>query len=90
MKVGTKRLKNKLSYYLRRVKAGETVTVTDRGVPVAELRSVETSEDAEEQALRRLEEEGVLTRGSGKFRPFKPIRLKKGALVSTAILEDRR
>jgi prevent-host-death family protein len=90
MKVGTKRLKNKLSYYLRRVKAGETVTVTDRGVPVAELRSVETSEDAEERALRRLEEEGLLTRGSGKLRPFKPVKLKNGVRLSATILEDRR
>lgn len=31
--VGTRELKNRLSEYLRRVKAGETITVTERGKP---------------------------------------------------------
>jgi len=36
--VGTKELKNRLSHYLRLVRAGESVTVCDRGKAVAELR----------------------------------------------------
>jgi prevent-host-death family protein len=35
--VGLKVLKNKLSECVRAVKAGETVVITDRGHPVAEL-----------------------------------------------------
>lgn len=35
--VGTRELKNRLSEYLRMVRAGEEVLVTDRGVVVAEL-----------------------------------------------------
>jgi antitoxin (DNA-binding transcriptional repressor) of toxin-antitoxin stability system len=35
--VGLKLLKNKLSEYIRLVEAGETVVVTDRGRPVAEI-----------------------------------------------------
>jgi prevent-host-death family protein len=35
--VGVRDLKNKLSEYLRRVRLGETVLVTDRGEVVAEL-----------------------------------------------------
>lgn len=31
MRVGTRELKNKLSEYMRRVKAGETITVTEHG-----------------------------------------------------------
>lgn len=36
--VGIRELKNKLSYYVRLVGAGESVLVTDRGTVVAELR----------------------------------------------------
>ena len=35
--VGLKVLKNKLSEYVRRAAAGETVVITDRGRPVAEI-----------------------------------------------------
>jgi prevent-host-death family protein len=36
-KVGLKTLKNKLSEYVRFAAAGETVVITDRGRPVAEI-----------------------------------------------------
>jgi prevent-host-death family protein len=36
--VGVRELRQNLSVYLRRVKGGETLQVTERGVPVAELR----------------------------------------------------
>jgi prevent-host-death family protein len=36
--VGVRELKNRLSEYLRLVRAGERVIVTDRGRPIAELR----------------------------------------------------
>ncbi|MBN2388882.1 MAG: type II toxin-antitoxin system prevent-host-death family antitoxin [Anaerolineales bacterium] len=35
--VGTRELKNRLSQYLRRVKAGETVVITERGKPVGQI-----------------------------------------------------
>ena len=36
--VGIRELKNRLSEYLRMVRGGEAILVTDRGVAVAELR----------------------------------------------------
>ncbi|HEX3553203.1 MAG TPA: type II toxin-antitoxin system prevent-host-death family antitoxin [Thermoanaerobaculia bacterium] len=39
--VGIRELKNRLSEYVRLVKKGEVVMVTDRGVVVAELRAPE-------------------------------------------------
>ena len=36
-KVGLKTLKNKLSDYVRRAAAGETIVITDRDRPVAEI-----------------------------------------------------
>lgn len=35
--VGIRELKNRLSHYVRRAKAGDEIQVTDRGEPVAEL-----------------------------------------------------
>lgn len=43
-------LKNRLSHYLRLVARGETVTVLDRGRPVARLTRVE-SDDTDLEAL---------------------------------------
>ena len=41
MDVGIRELKNRLSEYVARVKAGDDITVTDRGRPVALLRPVD-------------------------------------------------
>jgi prevent-host-death family protein len=43
-------VKNRLSHYLRLVARGETVTILDRGRPVARITRVET-DDGELQAL---------------------------------------
>lgn len=48
--------KNKLSAYLDRVRAGESVLIVDRGVPVARIDPVK-SEDAR---IARLERAGIL------------------------------
>lgn len=63
--VAVKELKNRLSAYLREVKAGEIVLVTDRGQVVAELRQP-TSDvplGSLDQALERLRAKGILVPG---------------------------
>ncbi|MFV1990589.1 MAG: type II toxin-antitoxin system Phd/YefM family antitoxin [Acidimicrobiales bacterium] len=44
MEVGVRELKAKLSEYLSHAAAGRTVTVTDRGRPIARLVGLEASE----------------------------------------------
>jgi len=62
--VGVKALKARLSEYLRQVKAGETILVTDREEVVAEIRPAHRQPvppaDLEE-ALRRMAEQGEAT-----------------------------
>ncbi|MSR35501.1 MAG: type II toxin-antitoxin system prevent-host-death family antitoxin [Gemmatimonadetes bacterium] len=89
--VGARELKTRLGKYLARVRAGETILVTDRGNPIAELRPVGASEDATEQALRRMEAEGLITRATrrGGLTPFKPIELPPGVSASELILRER-
>jgi len=53
MDVGVRELKQHLSEHLRRVAAGETIRVTDRGVPVAVLSPIAAGDP-----LRRGIEEG--------------------------------
>src|SRR5258706_8812451 len=80
MKVGTRELKNRLSYYLRRVREDdESVYVTDRGEVVAELKAVRRARGEPEKraALLAMAARGDLTLGTGRFRDFKPIKLKK-------------
>jgi antitoxin (DNA-binding transcriptional repressor) of toxin-antitoxin stability system len=88
MTVGTKDLKNRLSHYLRRVKAGDVVRVTDRGRVIAEIRAIEQPRDESRAALAALESAGALTVGSGRFAPVRRLRLR-GVLASRAILADR-
>lgn len=88
--VGSRELKTRLGAYLQRVRRGETIVVTDRGEPVAELRPLHASDDATEEALRRMAAEGLITRGTGgPLRPFKPIRLRGRLSASDAISQDR-
>ena len=64
--VGVRELKNKLSEYLRRVRLGERVLITDRGEVVAEflppgLGQIDPSIPA---GLQSLAKRGLLTLGS--------------------------
>ena len=92
MQVGTRELKNRLSYYLRLVKAtGEPVFVTDRGAVVAELRPASPMRNVDEETVTALEAAGILTRGSGKLDDFVPARRRgRGKLPSRTLLDDRR
>ncbi len=89
MNVGTRELKNHLSRYLRRVRAGQVVRVTDRGKVVAEVRPVEKPSSDEQERLRDLEAQGTVTVGTGRFEPFRRVRLRGRVSASKAILRDR-
>ncbi len=83
--------KAKLSALLDLVKAGETVTVTERGIPVARLVPVTGNDAGDDEArLQRLERAGVIRRGRGGK---SEILLKPGPRIDgvlEALLEERR
>lgn len=89
MNVGTKELKNRLSHYLRCVRQGEIVRVTDRGEVVAELRPVQRPEGDDDRGLQALEALGLVTVGSGRFGDFSPVRARRGKRASGVVIEDR-
>jgi prevent-host-death family protein len=85
--------KNGLSALLDRVKAGDSVLILDRGIPVARLEPITSDPDATDW-VRRLERTGVVTPGGGAA----PIDLlsqpgpviRGGASVVDALIEERR
>jgi len=65
--IGVKQLKSRLSEYLRLVRNGESILVTDRDEVVAELRPARgraAPRESLEEVLESLEERGELTRPS--------------------------
>ena len=87
--VGARELKTRLGRYLRRVRRGERLVVTDRGEPIAELRPLEGNAAREDAGLLALEALGVLTRARrGRLAPFRPLR-SSGRPASEAVSEGR-
>ena len=85
--------KNGLSALIDRVRAGESVVITDRGVPVAVLEPASGRVDLDDR-LARLERAGIVRRGKGEF-PLELLRTpgptpKDGISVVDAVLEERR
>lgn len=88
-KVGIREVKKFLSHYIRKVKMGETITITKRGVPVARLSPVHVR--VPDEALKMVDE-GLAFWQGGKPGQCKPLRKKndKGKDLSEMVSEDRR
>ena len=87
--MGARELKTRLGTYLKHVRRGETILVTDRNEPVAELRPVHDGGDPATAALRKLAAAGVLTLPTrSRPAPFAPIR-SRGTSASEAIVRER-
>ena len=79
--------KSRFSEVIRQVREGNTVTVSYRGVPVAEIRPFQRAPQTVEERLDELERRGALQRPQGPRTPFKVGEYKPGALQR--FLEDR-
>ncbi|MGH7476968.1 MAG: type II toxin-antitoxin system Phd/YefM family antitoxin [Longimicrobiales bacterium] len=84
-------LKARLSHYLRLVRRGEEIVVTDRGRPVARLGPIAAGTGLDER-VRRLVAEGLARPPSGELpRDFwkRPRPLDPQGRSLTALLEER-
>jgi prevent-host-death family protein len=87
------KLKASLSEYLRSVKAGDEVLVTERGVAIAKLVPVGEHDLSEDEALAALERDGLLRRGSGRIPDElwdRPRTAGSDGRLLEALLEERR
>lgn len=86
-KAGIRELKTQLSAYLRQVKDGATVIITERGKPIG--RIVPISKSTEDQ-LEALSEAGLIAWNGQKLQPLAPVAQAKGdRTVADVLLEDR-
>ena len=84
--VTVRELKNRLSEYLRRVKAGERVVITERGKAVAVISTAGRPIDEGIKALIRA---GAARWGGGKPRGARrPSKIKRPS-VADAVIEGR-
>jgi prevent-host-death family protein len=85
-RVGVRELRQNLSVYLRRVKAGETLEVTEHGQTVARL----TPQPPENLSpLQRLIAEGRATAPTGRIQDIPPPIKIEGVSVSKILQEMR-
>lgn len=86
--------KNHLSALIDRVRAGESVLILDRGIPVARLESVIPLDEADDGRLARLQRAGAVRTARGEV-PLAlisrdPPQPGGGGSVVEAVLEERR
>jgi prevent-host-death family protein len=86
--------KNQLSALLAEVRAGETILIVDRGVPVARIESVRSRGGENTGRLERLYRAGLLKPPQAEFPTSivseDPPSLGPGGSVVDALIEERR
>jgi prevent-host-death family protein len=89
MLVGIRELKSRLSHYLRQVKSGQTVTITERGKPVGQIIPIAPEQSLEDR-LKAMQEAGLLEWNGQKLEPTPRVARTRGdRTVADLLLEDR-
>lgn len=85
--VGVRDLKARLSEYLRRVRSGQALVVTDHGQVVARLLP---AEQPLEERLRSLQEAGLLAWNGHTLPPLEPPAVNRGQRSLSELLVEMR
>jgi prevent-host-death family protein len=85
--VGVRLLKSRLSEYLRKVKSGQTIVITEHGKPVGRL--VPATQSLEER-LAAMSEAGLIAWSGNRLKPVTPrVRARGKRTVADLLIEDR-
>lgn len=85
--IGIRDLKTHLSRYLRQVKAGATLVITERGKPIGRIVPILPAAEAR---LQELLQAGMVAWSGHKLRPRPPVAQVRGdRTVADLLLEDR-
>ncbi len=84
-RVSARELKNRLGRYLKLVRQGKSLEITDRGRPVARLVPRETGLEERLLAMAAL---GLLEAGEGQLPPRAPVARARTS-VAELLVEDR-
>jgi len=87
IEVGVRELKARLSAYVRKVKAGATIIITERGKPVGRIAALQSSPAAR---IADLAKSGQLCWNGKKFFPRAArIRMRRNRKMSDIVMENR-
>jgi len=90
-RAGIKDIKNNLSRYLARVKAGEEILITERGKPIARIIQENEKHNTIRQALAPLIERNTVSMPDQPITRQAPVRIEAtGKSTSEMVAEDRR
>ncbi len=85
--VSIRELRSRLSHYLRLARGGESVVITDRGVPVGRLVAIEWDHEGQIAALRAAKQ---IQWSGRRLMPRKPtVLIPAGKSVAELLIEDR-
>ncbi|MBU4533227.1 MAG: type II toxin-antitoxin system prevent-host-death family antitoxin [Eubacteriales bacterium] len=88
MQVGSREIKTRFSQYLKRVKEGETITITVRSVPVARLVPLNSPVP---EGIVGLIEAGLVSWSGGKPKGLSsPVKAQDTKTLADLVAEDRR
>jgi prevent-host-death family protein len=91
-KVGSREFKNRMGRYMKVIRKGQSLLLTERGKPLAKVSPPDPETNSEPtvmDGLRRLETEGKIRLAKGRLGKFRAIKIR-GKSASRTILEDRR
>lgn len=88
-KVGLRDANLHFSKYIKLVKEGEEVVLTDRGAPIAVIKPLVSEGASSEKRIKLLEERGVLKRAASGNQPFRKPLVISGRPLSEIVAEER-
>jgi prevent-host-death family protein len=86
-RIGIRELRQNASQYIRLVKAGETIEVTERGVPVACLTPLNSKPKSRREEMI---EAGLLIPGTQDWSSLEPLTPNPGEAPMSQILDELR
>ncbi len=87
LRIGTRELRNKLSAYLRRIKNGETIIVTEHGKPIGQIIPIEASL---QERMKALQAAGFLEWSGKKLEPRQPTIVNRGPKPASELISEGR
>ena len=87
-RVSIRELKGRLSYYLRLTRSGESILITDRGIPVGRLVPLASSL---EQRIEAMRDSGDVAWNGNKLGPVTPVKKRRTTrTVADILIADRK
>ncbi len=86
MSVSVRELKTRLSEYLRQVKSGQTIVITEHGLPVGRIVPAAQSVESRLQAMIQA---GLVAWSGNKLTPMSPVAQARKRSVADLIVEER-